>query len=74
MTIFAYIQDNTVVNTVVAEQDWINSRADKECYIELGQENLVQIGSKLIDDVFYPPQPYPVMECPAGEWLKVSKE
>ena len=57
MTIFAYIQDNTVVNTVVAEQDWINSRADKECYIELGQENLVQIGSKLIDGVFYPPQP-----------------
>ena len=47
MTIFAHIQDNTVVNTVV----------DKECYIELGQENLVQIGSKLIDGVFYPPQP-----------------
>ena len=60
MANYVKLKDNVVVNSIVAEQDFIETLEDKDTYKSAGNQ-LVSVGWTFdtTNNIFYPPQPYP---------------
>jgi hypothetical protein len=62
---YAHIQNNIVVNVVVADAEWID--AQSEDFVLIENQN-VQIGSSYENGVFVGPQPYPSWTRDGNSW------
>lgn len=62
---YAEMDGSTVVNVVVAADDW----QAPEGFIEYGPENPAHIGGDRVGGYFYAPQPFSSWTRSAGEWF-----
>jgi|APGre2960657404_1045060.scaffolds.fasta_scaffold19163_5 hypothetical protein len=67
MKTYAVIRNDMVVNTVIAEDDWVSLQTDT--LIEYTEENPAYIGGDYTDGFFYTPKPYASWIKLAGEWI-----
>jgi hypothetical protein len=68
MSNFAVIENNLVVNTIVAESKEVAERVSGKTCIEYFDENPAGPGSTYIDGIFIPVQPYPSWIFADGMW------
>jgi hypothetical protein len=66
---FAVIENNKVVNTIVADSKEIaESLTEKEC-VEYNENNLAHVGGDYSEGYFYIPQPFPSWTKENGQWI-----
>lgn len=54
MKTYAQLVDKTVINTIIADEDFINE--SNNVYVEYTNENIAYIGGDYVDGYFYPAQ------------------
>ena len=69
MSNYAVLENNVVVNIIIAEDDWIATQPNSESYIQYDETDNCSIGGDYIDGYFYYPQPYASWTRNLGEWL-----
>ena len=62
---YAHIQNNIVVNVVVADAEWVDAQSGD--FVLIGNLN-VEIGSSYENGVFVSPQPYPSWVRDGNSW------
>lgn len=70
MAAFAHVQNNVVVNVVVADAEWVALQDNPAEWVEYTEENPAKIGGDYVDGVFYSPAPYPSWARDEdGDWM-----
>ena len=58
MKTFAKIQNNIVVNVIIADEDFILSQENPSSFVEYDAENVASINGSYNDGVFLKPKPF----------------
>jgi len=64
---YAVIENDLVVNVVVAEDEWVDGQTGE--IVEYTDENPAFIGGTFVGGYFYKPQPYESWTRLEGEWI-----
>ena len=64
---YAVIENDTVVNVVIADDEWAANQQLTLVELTDGQNALV--GGKYVDGIFYKPKPYPSWVESNGGWI-----